>query len=162
MAGVLLFGLVFTMRTPDGTLIVEISDPEATLQVLDAQGTLLIERKAGAEKVEISVVPGKGKLRVVKNGVQLLTKEFTLVSGGRETINARLEPPVELKSQISNLKSPIPPLAIAPFDEKKAKEHQEAWAKRLGVPVEITNSIGMKLVLIPPGEFGHGFAQGVD
>ena len=46
-----------------------------------------------------------------------------------------------------------PPPAVAPFDAKKAKEHQAAWAKHLGVPVEITNSIGMKLVLIPPGEF---------
>ncbi len=49
-----------------------------------------------------------------------------------------------------------PPLAIAPFDETKAKEHQAAWAKHLGVPVEMTNSIGMKLVLIPPGEFMMG------
>jgi serine/threonine-protein kinase len=49
-----------------------------------------------------------------------------------------------------------PPPAVAPFDEKKAKEHQGAWAKYLGVPVEITNSIGMKLVLIPPGEFMMG------
>ena len=51
---------------------------------------------------------------------------------------------------------PAPPPAVAPFDAKKAKEHQEAWAKHLGVPVEITNSIGMKLVLIPPGEFEMG------
>ncbi len=57
---------------------------------------------------------------------------------------------------ISNRKSEIPPPAVAPFDEKKAKEHQEAWAKCLGVPVEITNSIGMRLVLIPPGEFMMG------
>jgi formylglycine-generating enzyme required for sulfatase activity len=156
LAGVLLLGLVFKMWTRDGTLIVEISDPEATLQVLDVQGKLLVEQKAGAEKVEISVVPGKGKLRVVKNGVELLTKEFSLVSGGRETINARLEAPVELKSQISNLKSLIPPPAIAPFDAKKATEYQEAWAKYLGVPAEITNSIGMNLVLIPPGEFDMG------
>ena len=49
-----------------------------------------------------------------------------------------------------------PPPAVAPFDAAKAKEHQEAWAKHLGVPVEITNSIGMKLVLIPPGEFMMG------
>jgi formylglycine-generating enzyme required for sulfatase activity len=49
-----------------------------------------------------------------------------------------------------------PPPAIAPFDEKKAKEHQAAWAKHLGVPLEITNSMGMKLVLIPPGEFMMG------
>ncbi len=48
------------------------------------------------------------------------------------------------------------PPAIAPFDAKKAKEHQEAWAKHLGMPVEITNSIGMKMVLIPPGEFMMG------
>ena len=50
--------------------------------------------------------------------------------------------------------SPRP--AIAPFDAKQAKSHQAAWAKQLGVPVEYTNSIGMKFVLIPPGEFMMG------
>ena len=50
----------------------------------------------------------------------------------------------------------LPALAVAPFDAQIAKEHQTAWAKHLGVPVEITNSIGMKLVLIPPGEFEMG------
>ena len=50
----------------------------------------------------------------------------------------------------------VPPPAIAPFDATKAKEHQEAWAKHLGLPVEETNSIGMKLILIPPGEFDMG------
>jgi hypothetical protein len=60
-----------------------------------------------------------------------------------ETANPQTAPP------IPNPQSPAPPPAIAPFDAKKAKEHQEAWAKHLGVPVEITNSIGMKLVLIP-------------
>ena len=34
--------------------------------------------------------------------------------------------------------------------------HQARWAKYLGVPVVQTNSIGMKLVLIPPGEFMMG------
>ncbi len=52
-----------------------------------------------------------------------------------------------------------PPPAIAPFDAKKAKEHQAVWAKYLGLPVEVTNSIGMKLVLIPPGEFEMGSSQ---
>jgi formylglycine-generating enzyme required for sulfatase activity len=44
-----------------------------------------------------------------------------------------------------------PPPAIAPFDAEQAKAHQEAWAKYLGVPVEYTNSIGMKFRLVPPG-----------
>ena len=41
-------------------------------------------------------------------------------------------------------------------DAKKAKELQHTSNQHLGVPVEITNSIGMKLVLIPPGEFMMG------
>src|SRR5439155_22185421 len=38
----------------------------------------------------------------------------------------------------------------------QAKAHQEAWAKHLGVPVELENGVGMKLRLIPPGEFTMG------
>ncbi|MGE0608554.1 MAG: SUMF1/EgtB/PvdO family nonheme iron enzyme [Pirellulales bacterium] len=49
-----------------------------------------------------------------------------------------------------------PAPAIAPFDAGQAKKHQEEWAAHLGVPVEYTNSIGMKFVLIPPGEFAMG------
>jgi formylglycine-generating enzyme required for sulfatase activity len=55
-----------------------------------------------------------------------------------------------------NLAKGSPPPAIAPFDAKQARAHQEAWAKHLGVAVETTNSIGMKLVLIPPGEYEMG------
>jgi serine/threonine-protein kinase len=62
----------------------------------------------------------------------------------------------DLKSHISSLESAPPPPAIAPFDAAKAKGHQAAWAKHLGLPVEITNPIGMELVLIPPGEFPMG------
>jgi len=58
-----------------------------------------------------------------------------------------------------NLPPDAPPPAIAPFDAAKAKAHQEAWAKYLRVPVEIANSIGMKLTLIPPGEFDMGSAE---
>ncbi len=49
-----------------------------------------------------------------------------------------------------------PKPAIAPFDAAAARAHQEVWAKHLGVPVEYTNSIGMKFRLIPPGEFLMG------
>ena len=45
---------------------------------------------------------------------------------------------------------------VAPFDAKKAEEHQKAWAKHLGVRVKARNSIGMELMLIPPGEFLMG------
>ncbi len=50
--------------------------------------------------------------------------------------------------------APLP--AIAPFDATQAKKHQEAWAKYLGVPIEYANSIDMRFVLLPPGEFEMG------
>ena len=53
-------------------------------------------------------------------------------------------------------KLPAPPPAIAPFDAAKANELQAAWAKYLALPIELTNSIGMKFMLIPPGEFDMG------
>ena len=52
------------------------------------------------------------------------------------------------------LAAPLP--AIAPFGDKQAKAYQKAWADYLGTPVQITNAIGMKLNLIPPGEFTMG------
>ncbi|MDB4532797.1 SUMF1/EgtB/PvdO family nonheme iron enzyme [bacterium] len=55
-----------------------------------------------------------------------------------------------------------PPPAKAPFDAATAKEHQEAWAKYLGVEVETENSIGMKLSVIPPGTFTIGSDDGRD
>jgi len=58
--------------------------------------------------------------------------------------------------KLSPTPSSPPPMAVAPFDAQQAKEHQRAWAEYLGVPVEATNSIGMKFVLIPPGEFDMG------
>jgi eukaryotic-like serine/threonine-protein kinase len=49
-----------------------------------------------------------------------------------------------------------PPLAVAPFGPEQARQHQQAWADYLGVPIEWSNSLGMEFVLIPPGEFLMG------
>jgi formylglycine-generating enzyme required for sulfatase activity/WD40 repeat protein len=52
-----------------------------------------------------------------------------------------------------------PPPAVAPFDAATARKHQKAWAAHLGKPLEVENSIGMKFVLIPPGEFMMGSTE---
>jgi formylglycine-generating enzyme required for sulfatase activity len=43
-----------------------------------------------------------------------------------------------------------------PLDFLEARAAQRAWAARLGTEPEITNSIGMRLVLLPPGRFRAG------
>ncbi len=53
-----------------------------------------------------------------------------------------------------------PPLAIAPFDSLQAKQHQQAWADFLGLPVkkevDVGEGVKMSFMLIPPGEFMMG------
>ena len=51
-----------------------------------------------------------------------------------------------------------PPIARFPFDAASAHGHQEAWACYLGEPLEFVNKIGMRFVLIPPGEFQMGLS----
>src|SRR4051812_27757641 len=51
---------------------------------------------------------------------------------------------------------PAPPMLRPPFDAERARVLQAEWAKAQGVPVALTNSLGMKLVLIPGGQFTMG------
>jgi formylglycine-generating enzyme required for sulfatase activity len=48
----------------------------------------------------------------------------------------------------------------SPFSRAEAKTHQQAWAEHLGLPVQVTNSVGTKLSLIPPGQFVMGSPPG--
>lgn len=50
----------------------------------------------------------------------------------------------------------LPPLAVAPFNADKAKHLQQQWAKHIGKELVHTNSVGMKMMLLPPGEFTMG------
>ena len=85
-----------------------------------------------------------------------------MVAGGLVglKIKQRLEAIAKLGGEISAAPTRLgPPLAVAPFDERTARQHQAAWAKHLGVPIVQTNSIGMRFVLIPPGEFEMGSTE---
>lgn len=71
-----------------------------------------------------------------------------------------VSPAANLSSTASD-HAPSP--AVAPFDEKQAQAHQQAWADYLGVPVEQEVELpgGEKIVfmLIPPGEFLMGSGE---
>lgn len=52
--------------------------------------------------------------------------------------------------------APEPGTLHAPFDEGVARDLQQSWASHLETKIETTNSLGMKLTLIPPGGFVMG------
>ncbi|MGD0898575.1 MAG: SUMF1/EgtB/PvdO family nonheme iron enzyme [Thermoguttaceae bacterium] len=140
----LLLGIILTIILRHGTLTVEIDENLGKdVQVAVSQGGQKVQLVDVGSGWTLSLSAGKYDLAVQggDDQFQLDSHTITVTRGGQVKVKVTLKPPV---------------LAVAPFDPEKAKEHQAAWAKYLGVPVEMTNSIGMKLVLIPPGEFMMG------
>jgi formylglycine-generating enzyme required for sulfatase activity len=147
---------VVRIFTPSGTLVVETDDPAVKITV-EGDGGLVI---TGAGLHEVHLKPGSYKLQADKNGqpVPLERELVSITKGGREVVRVKLESPSVLANDSvwRGWRKDAPAPAVAPFDAAQANEHQQAWAKHLGVPVEYTNSIGMKFRLIPPGEFLMG------
>ncbi|MDX1944431.1 MAG: SUMF1/EgtB/PvdO family nonheme iron enzyme [Pirellulaceae bacterium] len=75
--------------------------------------------------------------------------------GGTATIHATTQGDPRLATPANS----TPPLARAPFTSAQAQAHQAEWARHLGTRIETTNSLGMKLVLIPPGQFLMGSTE---
>jgi len=60
---------------------------------------------------------------------------------------------------INNHTGDHPKLLKAPFDEPAALQARSEWAKHLDVSESVVSSAGIKLVLIPPGEFEMGATE---
>ncbi|MBT6493014.1 MAG: SUMF1/EgtB/PvdO family nonheme iron enzyme, partial [Planctomycetaceae bacterium] len=135
------------IRLADGRLVVgaRLAKPARTsLCWLDAEkGTL----------TEFLLLPSGGSSGypgLVEHEGMLWVSYYSSHEGKAKVYLAKVKVP-----DISTIgQSPAP--AVAPFGAKQGKTHQEAWAKHLGTEVETTNSIGMKLRVIPPGEFQMG------
>ncbi|MBI1346253.1 SUMF1/EgtB/PvdO family nonheme iron enzyme [bacterium] len=153
-------GIFLKVETKAGTIILEIDQPElAGAEVsVDGQQTITINTGMGQEPIEVMADEKTHTLKVVKGGFETFTQEFTVKAGMNQPIRVRLEP---LKAELSSngrhsWPAGFPPSAQVPFDAAQARAHQEAWARHLGTTVETTNSVGMKMILIPPGEFLMG------
>ncbi|HPM79194.1 MAG TPA: SUMF1/EgtB/PvdO family nonheme iron enzyme [Candidatus Anammoximicrobium sp.] len=138
---------------PAGKRRLLIASVVATVLVvlLLAAATVVVLRRGGDQTAESS--GGKSAVDKPKPDADDKLPRF---SG--QTPKPRVGKPSKDKSWLPPWKLPegAPPPAVAPFDAAKAKEHQEAWAKFLKLPVEKDNSLGMKLVLLPPGDFDMG------
>ena len=78
----ILAGFVVSIKTNDGTLIVEVNQPDATVQVLDAEGKVEITQKGKEGKITIGVDPGKHQLKVEKRRVHCLRRKILKLRPG--------------------------------------------------------------------------------
>lgn len=170
---------VIRLTVGEGTLVVEIDAPGIKISINGEEVTV-----TGAGVEELTLRPGKYKVAATKDGKQVKQELVTITRNGRTVVRMSLEsaPLVEnmadalprdgaqQKAKLSKSKpiqwpADAPPLAVAPFDAEQAKQHQQAWAKYLGVPVEKEIVLGqnedgkdvtLTMILIPPGEFLMG------
>jgi serine/threonine protein kinase/formylglycine-generating enzyme required for sulfatase activity len=172
LTGIALLSVVLvSIRTQYGEIIVEVPDdlPVETAQQLRVEVTGNGDvRIADARRGwTIGVKSGTYDVQVTGGGDQILVdrQQVTVMHGKRAyvTVKRRLGSALAQSPALSPTNdvpaiSPttLPPRAIAPFSVEQAQAHQLTWANHLGVPLEFTNSIGMKFRLIPPGEFMMG------
>ena len=89
----LLWSIVATLRTHQGTLVVEVDEPGASVQVLNDEGTVVVSGVSDADPLKFSVDPGTHRLRVEKDGFTFFAQDFAL-DARRQASHpvARLEP----------------------------------------------------------------------
>jgi len=150
------------LKTAEATeLKQKIEQDRAALTAAEVRAAAQTERARAATQRAESLEEQAAALRREANDLRNLAEQATELA--RLAI-AQATPSAAVPPDFPDEPSPAldpnaPPRAVAPFDAAQARQHEEAWAKYLGVPVVYTNSIGMKLVLIPPGEFDMGSTQ---
>jgi formylglycine-generating enzyme required for sulfatase activity/predicted Ser/Thr protein kinase len=165
-------GVVIYVQTNHGTVRIEISDPKAKVTIT-VDGTVEV---TNLDK-PLRLKPGPHGLEVTGQDFETKTQEFTIKRGKNPAVRVTLvRKQIKVASSESDSTPPKPVkpdpgpqtlpksskgtvksnYAVVPFNARDATAYQDRWAKLLAVPVEFTNSIGMKLVLIPPGKFTMG------
>jgi formylglycine-generating enzyme required for sulfatase activity len=123
-------------------LTIDCKDPEIAVLV---EGEGNIYSGGLANGLTMYLKPGTHTLRLKKGNQIVYEEKFSIAPGENHVVDLT-----------GGVCQPLP--AKAPFTSDEAKKHQAAWAKHIGVPVEIENSIGMRFRLIPPGEFSMGIS----
>ena len=139
------------MQTRDGTVVVEVDQPDAEVRVLDEKGKVEVSRKGGEGIVTIGVDPGKHRLVVEKDGFEAYGEEFILSSGGRREIAARLVPLAAGRPTDAPAREPVAPAMKddAPqtsdgADSGSADRRAAEWAMQHGAEVVISTASGRK------------------
>jgi eukaryotic-like serine/threonine-protein kinase len=161
---------VLRIRTPHGTLVVDVQDPEVKVQV---DGEELVLTGAGPQEVRLKL--GDHTVQATKGGVPVLEKLVSLSRGGKETVTVSREPEtgraaasrkgaagrqeglqVELDA-LQESYTRLSRVAISPHDP--ALQHLRERIKKLEVELQ---QIEQEMAAGPPGEATRRELAGTD
>ena len=124
IGGVLWAAGVFRVRTADGTLVVEVNEPNPDVYVDGEKVTVAWQN--GGVKAEVTVKPGTRKVELKKDGFRAFGEEVILEDHGRTLLYARLDP---IKSATETPVAPTPPVDASP-PETRTTHPEEVGLKR--------------------------------
>ena len=172
-AGVLFLALivagvmVFRITTDTGTIVIETNDPD--VQVVVKQGGNQVTILDGKTNKQIELKSGEYELQLAKgaDGLQLSTDRLVLKRGEKEIVRIRRETAVTSKLPEPEKSIPKEPDKVetkkpdTTIPKQEPEKIPPIKKPEKIVPIKdldkvITNSIGMKLVLIPAGKFVMG------
>ena len=88
--------------TPDGTLVVELDEPETTVRVFGESGEVVVEQVVGKGEMALSLAPGEYRLTASKEGFRPFDGKFRIGSEEEKEIWARLERLGDERSMVSS------------------------------------------------------------
>ncbi len=130
---ILMLGIVIILRTDHGDIKIELSDPNANVKVEVDNGTVAITGLGQPLHLKV----GEHKLVVTGKDFETVSESFTVKRWGNPVLQVTLRASRTNPNSGRTGSSGSPPLAKP-----------------------ISNSIGMELVLIPPGKFLMGSSKG--
>jgi serine/threonine protein kinase len=181
----LLAAVIIYLRAGKAVLTIEVRDPDIQVAL---RGKTVIVTEPGKSKVIVN--PGLNELTITHNGLTFKSAAFTLERGNNEAVKVSLagqeiaaqlgdkellvtplgtnpksngpesSPVAKVVDATAATANSDPQLLSQPFGPVMARDAQHAWARHLNLPIEKSNSIGMKLILIPSGSFMMGPYKG--
>lgn len=134
LGGWWLYGILFRLDTPAGTLIVQVSEPGATVTLLDEAGSVEIKRKADDTQLTVAVDVGRKELRVEKDGFQFYTTDVTVKRTETDQIHVQLIP-----LEVDTPQSLVGDVAVASQPENPQRE-LATWALARGGAINVLTS----------------------
>ena len=138
----LLAGIVVSLKTKEGTLVVTVSEADADVQVLNEQEQIEVTRKGDKGPITIALDPGKHRLKVTKDGFEFFTQDFSIEAGASQSVSAKLIPLAEK------------PVAVTDVRKEASKEASidrtvAEWVQSVGGTLQVV--IDEKTITVPPG-----------
>jgi tRNA A-37 threonylcarbamoyl transferase component Bud32 len=134
-----LLGVVLSIRTNRGTIVVHVDQGDAEVSVDDGHVTL--RTLDDAQPVEIEIAEGEHTLKVTKGGFETFTDKFRITSGQNTAIRVRLVPKQPETEAVASTSPDTPSRAETEFATAPKGQSAKEWFATPGdQPTESVNT----------------------